>query len=93
MLEALDNDRIDVLVTWQPAIGGFLSRHPDLEVLTVPNERTLGAPEQYSFPMSMGVRVGDERLKRRLDDLIARNQDELTAILERYGVRLFSAGP
>ena len=59
MLDAVENDRIDVLITWQPAIGGFLSRHPDLRVVAVPNERTLGSPEQYAFPMAMGVREDD----------------------------------
>src|SRR5207244_9768084 len=53
MLNALDSGQIDVLITWQPAIGAFLSRHPDLEVVAVPNARTRGAPEQYAFPMSI----------------------------------------
>ena len=88
MLDALDSNRIDVLITWQPAIGGFLDRHPDLEVVAVPNERTFGSPEQYAFPMSMGVRADDMALQRRLDNVIARNQAELTSILTRHGVRL-----
>src|SRR5437667_3324380 len=43
MLNALDKGQIDVLITWQPAIGAFLQRHPDLEVILVPNARTRGA--------------------------------------------------
>ena len=89
LLDALDSGQIDVLITWQPAIGGFLNRHPDLEVVSVPNERTLGSPEQYAFPMSMGVREGDQALQRRLDDVIARQQTELTAILTLHGVKLY----
>src|SRR6266404_2143249 len=46
MLSALKNGHIDVLITWQPAIGAFLRAHRDLEVVTVPNERALGPPEQ-----------------------------------------------
>jgi mxaJ protein len=88
MLDALDKGAIDVLITWQPAIGQFLSKYPDLEVVTVPNARTLGSPEQYSFPMSMGVRHGDEALRKRLDQVILERQSELTAILTQYGVRL-----
>src|SRR5437867_9014724 len=79
MLNALDSGQIDVLITWQPAIGAFLSRHPDLEVVPVPNARTLGPPEHYTFPMSVGVRQGDESLKRRLDDVIAKRRSELTS--------------
>jgi mxaJ protein len=90
MLNAVENGQIDVLITWQPAIGAFLKLHPGLEVLAIPNERALGAPEQYSFPMSMGVRQGDESLRKRLDDVIARHQAELTSILTQHGVRLYT---
>jgi len=90
MLDALDKGQIDVLITWQPAIGAFLQRHPDLEVLPVPNARTLGAPEQYAFPMSMGVHQGNESLRKRLDDVIARRQTELTSILNQQGVKLYT---
>jgi mxaJ protein len=89
MLAALESGKIDVLITWQPAIGAFLKQHPDLEVVAVPNERALGAPEQYAFPMSMGVRQKDESLRKRLDDVIAKRQSELTAILKEHGVQLY----
>jgi mxaJ protein len=91
MLEALNSGKIDVLITWQPAIGAFLRTSPNLEVVPIPNERALGPPEQYSFPMSMGVRTGDDALKKRLDDVIASHQEELTRILTESGV--LSNGP
>jgi mxaJ protein len=90
MLTALKDGRIDVLITWQPAIGTFLRAYPNLEVVTVPNERALGAPEQYAFPMSMGVRMGAEELRKRLDDVIEKHQDELASILKDSGVILFA---
>ena len=86
MLTALKDGKIDVLITWQPAIGSFLKAYPDLEVAVVPNTRALGAPEQYSFPMSMGVREGNDALKKRLDDVIEKHQAELTSILTESGV-------
>jgi mxaJ protein len=90
MLEALNKGEIDVLITWQPAIGAFLRGYPNLEVVVVPNERALGPPEQYSFPMSMGVRTGDESLKKRLDGVIEKHQSELVSILTASGVKLFT---
>jgi mxaJ protein len=90
MIEALTKGEIDVLITWQPAIGAFLRNHSNLEVVVVPNERALGAPEQFSFPMSMGVRTGDEALRKRLDDVIAKHQVELTHILTESGLKLFA---
>lgn len=86
MLTALKDRKIDVLITWQPAIGAFLRAYPDLEVVAVPNTRALGAPEQYSFPMSMGVREGNDALKKRLDEVIEKHQAELTSILTESGV-------
>ena len=85
MLAALKDGKIDVLITWQPAIGAFLHAYPDFEVVPVPNSRALGAPEQYSFPMSMGVREGNDALKKKLDDVIEKHQSELTAILIESG--------
>lgn len=91
-LAALKSGKIDVLITWQPSIGSFLRSYPDFEVVQVPNERALGPPEQYAFPMSMGVRMGDEALKKRLDDVIEKNQAELTSILKDGGVMVFGGG-
>ena len=90
MLQAVESGQVDVMITWQPAISSFLRDYHDLEVVAVPNERALGAPEQYSFAMSMGVREGDETLKKQLDAVIAQHQTELTAILNDSGVRLYT---
>jgi mxaJ protein len=90
MLDALEKGEIDVLITWEPAIGRFLSRYRDLDLVAVPNSRTLGAPEQYVFPISMGVRQGDEALKKRLDQVILDHQSELTAVLAQHGVKLYA---
>jgi mxaJ protein len=91
MLKAVESGQVDIMITWQPAIGGFLRDYPDLEVTPVPNDRTLGAPEQYSFPMSMGVRQSDEALKAQLDNVIAQRQAELSSILDDSGVKVFTA--
>ena len=90
MLDALEKGQIDVLITWEPAIGRFLTRYRDLDLVAVPNARTLGAPEQYVFPISMAVRQGDEALKKRLDQVILDHQSALTAILTQYGVKLYT---
>ena len=90
MLDALNSGKIDVLTTWQPAIGAFLRAAPNLDVVPVPNERALGPPEQYAFPMSMGVRSGDDALKKRLDEVIANHQAELTAVLTESGVMSYA---
>src|SRR5690348_3275194 len=90
MLKALASGRIDVLITWQPSISAFLRNYPNLESVPVPNTRTLGGPEQYSFPMSMAVRTGDTMMKEKLDRVIEKHGPELESVLSRAGVRLFA---
>ncbi|HEY2861447.1 MAG TPA: transporter substrate-binding domain-containing protein [Terracidiphilus sp.] len=88
MLKALASGKIDVLITWQPSIGAFLRNYPNFEVVPIPNTRTLGGPEQFSFPMSMAVRTGDQALKARLDGIIEKQGAELESVLSRSGVKL-----
>jgi mxaJ protein len=90
MLKALTTGKIDVLITWQPSIGAFLRNYPALEVVPVPNTRTLGAPEQFSFPMSMAVRTGDQAMKEKLDRVIEKHRAELESVLSRGGIRSFA---
>jgi mxaJ protein len=91
MLDALRSGKIAVGITWEPAIGYYLQHRPDVAVVTVPNTRTLGSPEQYAFPMAMGVRKGNTALQTQLNEVISRSKPHLTAILTRYGVKLYRA--
>lgn len=88
VLEDVENGSIDVMITWQPAIGSDLKEFPDLTTVTLPNSRATGSPEMYSFPMSMAVRKDDQALKTRLDALIKTNGPQLQAILRKHGVQM-----
>ncbi len=92
MLDAISSGRIQVGMTWEPAVGYYLRTMPQLAVVVVPNSRSQGAPEQYAFPMSMGVRAGDNALHDKLNGVIAKNKTQLTAILTRNGVKLYKPG-
>lgn len=87
MLDAVGS-KVNVGVTWEPAVGYFLRSRPELAVVAVPNSRSQGSPEQYAFPMAMGVRVGDTKTQARLNAVIDAHKEELTKILARNGVRL-----
>jgi len=91
MLDALRNGRIQVAITWEPAVGYFLrnSAYSSLTIVPLPNSRQRGAPEQYIFPMAMGVRPGDSALKKRLDAVITTHQAQLVSILNGFGVKLY----
>ncbi len=88
--EILDavGSKVAVGVTWEPAVGYFLRNRPQLAVVAVPNSRSQGSPEQYAFPMAMGVRLGDKATADRLNRVIDAHKAEITTILARNGVRL-----
>lgn len=87
VLQAVQDGKVDVMITWQPSVGAFLKDYPDLEVVMVPNEREMGPPEQYTFPMAMGVRENDKALLDQLNGVIKAHQDQLTKVLQQHGVR------
>ncbi len=47
VLEDVENGTIDVMITWQPAIGAYLKGFPDLVVTALPNTRDTGSPEMH----------------------------------------------
>jgi mxaJ protein len=91
MLDALENGKIAVGITWEPAIGYYLEKRPDVAVVTVPNSRALGSPEQYAFPMAMGVKKGNTALAAELNSVIAHDKSALTGILAQYNVKLYKS--
>ncbi len=50
MIDALTKGEIDVLITWQPAIGAFLKNHSNFEVVVVPNDENTGGAGAVFFP-------------------------------------------
>lgn len=91
MLQAVQDGIVDVMITWEPSVGAYLKDYPGLDVVMVPNARDMGPPEQYSFPMSMGVREGNEALTKKLNAVIKAHKSELTRTLQQYGVRYYGS--
>lgn len=86
MIDDLIAGDIDAAVLWGP-IAGYYAKHAD-PPLTV----ALLLKEQGSMPMdyriSMGVRHSDQDWKRKLNRLIADNQDAINKLLTQFGVPL-----
>lgn len=91
MLQAVEDGTVDVVITWEPSVGAYLKDYPDLDVVMVPNARDMGPPEQYSFPMSMGVHEGNDALMNKLNAVIKAHRSELARILQQHGVRYFGS--
>jgi len=91
MLQAVEDGHVDVMITWEPAVGWFLKNYSDLRIVRVPNTRAMGSPEQYMFSMAMGVRKGDAPLRAKLNGVIAAHKAEIQGILDQYNIRLYPA--
>ncbi|HZU90678.1 MAG TPA: transporter substrate-binding domain-containing protein [Stellaceae bacterium] len=91
MLQAVEDGKIGVMITWEPAIGYFLKDYPDLTIAQVPGfQQGPGLPaERFTFAMAMGVREHDTALKDALDSVIKAHKAQLDAILARYNVKLY----
>jgi mxaJ protein len=90
-LQAVENGRVGVVITWEPAIGTFLKNYPDLKVHPVPTEQYQpGIPQvSYTYPMALGVRPKDTALKAELNKAIAASQPQIAAVLSDYDVKLY----
>ncbi len=93
ILEALARGEIDVAIVWGPLAGYFANREPVPLTLTPvsPAGEPPGIPLAYSI--SMGVRKGDDSLRRELDGVILRRRAVIDSILTAFGIpRLPFAG-
>jgi mxaJ protein len=88
IISAVGSGDIDVAIVWGPFAGYFASRQPvDLDVLPVSPE--VDPPGLFfAFDVSMGVKRGNDALKRELDGVLDRRRADIRQILEAYGVPL-----
>jgi mxaJ protein len=86
LVGAVESGRINVGLTWDPAVGYFLKSHPDLVVAVIPNSRSQGSPEQYSFPMAMATRENDKALNAQVTRAISSHIAQINAILHQYNI-------
>ncbi len=86
-LQAVQDGKVDVLITWEPAVGYFIRKHfPDLAMKRVPDTNALGTPERYMFFMSLGVAPAHTSLIPRLNAVIKSHEAQIKQILSEYNV-------
>jgi len=84
---------IDVALVWGPIAGYFQKKRHATFLELVPLEDKRDGGTHYAFDISMGVRKGDQELKARLEEALARRHDEIRRVLEDYGVPLLPVAP
>jgi len=87
MIQDLKEGLTDVALMFGPK-AAYHARAEGLDVEIIPIKSLDRHENRMDFLMTMGVRIGEQNWKRTLNKLIKENQDEITAILEEYGVPL-----
>ena len=77
---------IDGALLWGP-IAGFFARQAEVPMVVTPLLKEEGSPRLF-YRVTLGVRQGELRWKRKLNSLLRRNKDEIDAILTEFGVPL-----
>ena len=86
IIDAVAKGEIDVAVVWGP-FAGYFAKQQRIPLKIVPAPTDIAAlPLEYS--MALGVRTGDDDLKRRLQTVLDKRRDDIRAILTGYGVPL-----
>ena len=83
--EDLVAGKIDMAILWGP-LAAHLKNSSDKDIRIVPLESTPGM--KFHFPFAMGVRHPDKAWRDRLDEVLARKQDDISQILREYGIPL-----
>lgn len=86
IIDAVAAGEIDVAIVWGPFAGYFAKQQKvPLTITPVPPD----IPElPLDYAMALGVRVGDEALKARLDSILDKRRKDIRRILTSYGVPL-----
>lgn len=77
---------IDVGVLWGPLAGYYAKQH-DNALKVVPLKSREGEP-RMDYRITMGLRFNEPDWKKQLNDLLAKKQTAINAILQDYGVPL-----
>jgi mxaJ protein len=86
LIKAVANKHVDIAVVWGPLAGYFVRQSTiPLEITAV--ESDPAHPDlPFCYDIGIGVREGDDALKKRLDVELVRHHAEIEGILRSYGV-------
>jgi quinoprotein dehydrogenase-associated probable ABC transporter substrate-binding protein len=86
MIADLNTGAIDAGVLWGP-IGGYYAKQNAAPLTVVPLVHETKGP-RMSYRITMGMRRNELEWKHQINELIAKKQNEINAILLSYGVPL-----
>jgi mxaJ protein len=92
IIRAVTDRKVDTAIVWGPLAGFFAKKYSGLQLrLVTPQVDPPALP--FTFAIAMGVRKGNTALRDELETVIDKRQDEINAILDRYGVPRLEMAP
>lgn len=79
---AMGRGEVNVSFLWGPLAGYLAKSDPAIRVIPLTSEDGI----KFDYQIAMAVRHGDDKRRKLLDDLIAKNQGKIDALLAEYGV-------
>lgn len=84
LVEAVAKGEVDVGLVWGP-IAGYFARKQSVKLKVIPVQPEFEPPAlSMVYPMTLGVRQGDEALKDQLNIAIVKRWDQIIKVLEEY---------
>lgn len=85
MVNDIRSGEIDAGVLWGPYAGYYASRGGE-KLTVVPLLQHVPGTSKLEYRITMGVRMGETTWKHKINDIIAKRQGDIDAILLEYGV-------
>jgi mxaJ protein len=78
--------KVDVAAVWGPLAGYYAKRATAPLKVSLITDTAGFAPAIFQYPIALGVRKGDSRLKAQLNLIVARKRVAIRNLLRAYGV-------
>ncbi|MFA5949494.1 MAG: substrate-binding domain-containing protein [Hyphomicrobium sp.] len=87
MMADIRKGEIDAGILWGP-LAGWYANHDGDKLTIVPLTEEVPKTEKLVYRITMGVRAGETNWKHEINDVIAKRQGDIDAILLSYGLPL-----
>jgi len=88
MIKDIRSDEIDLGVLWGPYAGYYANRGEGEKLTVVPMIEAVPGLPKLEYRITMGVRAGESAWKHTINEVIAKRQGDIDAVLLEYGVPL-----
>jgi quinoprotein dehydrogenase-associated probable ABC transporter substrate-binding protein len=85
IVDAVVSKAVDIAIVWGP-LAGYFAQRAGTELELVPVSPAFDPPGlQFTFPISLGVRPGDQALKQKLESVLDKRAGGIDSLLTVFG--------